>query len=257
MMLAFDDEGSGPAVLLIHSGVCDRRMWRAQVEALAADHRVVAADLRGFGETPLPPGPFSFAEDVVALLDDLGIASCTWVGSSFGGRVALEAATAYPERVDSLVLLCPAYRGIASTPDAEAFDAQEDRLLDEGDIDAAVELNVATWLGPEATEECRALVREMQRHALEVQLAAEAASPAPEPIPVEVDPARIVVPTLVVSGGRDMDLFGQIARHLATAMPAARHHHLPWAAHLPSLERPAEVNDLVQGFLPGGAASRR
>jgi 3-oxoadipate enol-lactonase len=254
MMLAFDDQGSGHAVLLLHSGVCDRRMWRAQVEALTPDYRVVAADLRGFGETPLPPGPFSFAEDVVALLDQLGIASCTWVGSSFGGRVALEAATAHPEHVDSLVLLCPAFRGVDATADAEAFDAQEDRLLDEGDVAAAVELNVATWLGPEATEECRELVRDMQRHALEVQLAAEAASPPPEPIPVEVDPSRITVPSLVVSGGRDMDLFQDIGRHLAATMPAVEHVHLPWARHLPSLERPAEVNELVGRFLASTGA---
>ena len=73
MTIAYEEHGDGPAVLLVHAGVADRRMWRGQVPVLARDHRVVAVDLRGFGETPHPSGPFSHVEDLRDVLEELGI----------------------------------------------------------------------------------------------------------------------------------------------------------------------------------------
>ena len=103
------DEGSGPVVVLLHAGVADLRMWDHQAAALAADHRVVRCDLHGFGQTPLTPGePYSDAEDVVRLLDELGVGEFALVGASQGGDVALQVASAVPERVTRLVLLCAA-----------------------------------------------------------------------------------------------------------------------------------------------------
>ncbi len=171
--MAYDDQGSGPPVLLLHAGVADRRMWRPQAAALARNHRVVAPDLAGFGETPLQPGPFSYAADLVTLLDGLGIERADVVGSSFGGRVAMELTHEAPSRVASLVLLNAAFRDLDSTPDVDAFGEKEDRLLEAGDVDAAVQLNVDTWLGPEADDATRELLREMQRRAFDIQLPAD------------------------------------------------------------------------------------
>ncbi|MFF0433244.1 alpha/beta fold hydrolase [Streptomyces sp. NPDC004327] len=91
MTLAHDVTGDGPStVLLLHSGVCDRRMWDAQFDALAAaGHRVVRCDLRGFGDSPVDR-PHLHADDVAGLLDGLGAERAALVGSSFGGEVALE-----------------------------------------------------------------------------------------------------------------------------------------------------------------------
>lgn len=112
-----------------------------------------------------------------------------------------------------------------------------------------MELNVGTWLGPDAAEDRRVLVRTMQRHALEVQLAAESRRPRAESLAVDVDPGQISVPTLVVSGCRDMDHFRDIAQHLARTIARARLETLEWAPHLPSLERPNEVNTLITRYL--------
>lgn len=251
VLIAHDDEGSGPPVLLLHAGVADRRMWHHQWEALTAQHRVIRCDLRGFGDTPMPPERFSFAGDSAALLDHLGVESAAVVGSSFGGRVALELATAFPARVSRLVLLCTALRGADPTPASEAYDDQEERLLEADDRDGYVELNVATWLGPDADDSARQLLRVMQRHCLDVQLAADA---SPEPYEVDdvaVEPAQITVPTLTVSGGHDLDVFQHVSAHLAQTMPNARRLHLPWAGHLPSMERPAEVTALLLRDLDG------
>jgi 3-oxoadipate enol-lactonase len=251
MLLAHDAAGTGDPVLLLHAGVADRRMWQPQWGPLTERLRTIRCDLRGFGDTPLPPERFSNAGDVVTLLDHLGIERVAVVGSSYGGRVALEVAATHPDRVDRLVLLCPAFRGLEPTAAANAFDEREEALAEAGDLDGLVELNVATWLGPDADDPTRDLLATMQRHAFEVQLAADARPEQPELESVDVDPAQIACPTTVVSGRHDMDHFQAIAAHLATTIPDARLIELDWAGHLPSLERPEESTELILEALAG------
>jgi 3-oxoadipate enol-lactonase len=249
VLLAHDDVGSGPAVLLVHCGVADRRMWDPLVPALSHAFRVIRPDLRGFGESPIPGGQYSDADDLDALLASLDVAGAAVVGSSLGGRVALELATLHPARVTSLVLLCPGLRGLPPTEAVQAFGAREDELLEAGDVEGAVALNVATWLGPDATDSTRTALADMQRHAFEVQLAADASDDPPVPRAVEVDPATIAVPTVVVSGGHDLDHFQAIAAHLSREIPGAEAVELAWAGHLPSMERPDAVQALLLDVL--------
>jgi 3-oxoadipate enol-lactonase len=253
MTLSHDVAGTGPTVLLLHSMVCDRRMWDPQVPVLtAAGYRVLRCDLRGFGETPVPDRPYSDAEDVIDLLDLLGVRDTAVVGSSGGGRVALEVASRWPRRVTSLTLLCTALRGHEPSAELRAFGEREDPLLEAGDIDGATELNVDLWLGPYASDEVREQVRRMQRHAFEVQLAAPEEY---EPIRHGTDLSAIIAPSLIVSGAHDLPDFREIAAQLAKRLPGARHPELArhleldWAGHLPSLERPEVLNPLLVGFL--------
>jgi pimeloyl-ACP methyl ester carboxylesterase len=133
------------------------------------------------------------------------------------------------------------------------FGRREGELIEAGDVVGAVELNVATWLGPEADEATRERVRLMQRHAFEVQLAAP---DEPEPAEVAVDLHAITAPSLVVSGAKDLPDFRLIATRLAGLLPDARLVELPWAGHLPTLERPHEMSDLLTAFLRAAAPSR-
>ncbi|MEV4642176.1 alpha/beta hydrolase [Actinoplanes sp. NPDC049548] len=247
MTIAHDVAGDGYPVVLVHSTVCDRRMWDPQVPALSdAGHLVVRCDLRGYGETPAPDRPYDNARDVLDLLDLLAVEKVALVGSSGGGRVALELAARWPHRVRALALLCTALAGHEPSDELRSFGEREDALLEAGDIDRATDLNVTTWLGPYADDATRAKVRQMQRHAFEVQLAATEEQP---PIRVDTDPARITATSLVVSGAHDMSDFRTIATYLAGTVPAARHVELDWAGHLPSLERPDVVNTLLTDFL--------
>jgi pimeloyl-ACP methyl ester carboxylesterase len=138
---------------------------------------------------------------------------------------------------------------VAPTPSVEAFSEEEDRLLEAGDLDGAVALNVRTWLGPHADEETRERVARMQRQAFEIQLAADAVAPGPQPRRVDVDPSAIAVPTVVVSGALDLDHFRAVADHLAAQIPGAESVRLSWAGHLPSLERPDAVLALLLDVL--------
>ncbi|MFJ3092247.1 alpha/beta fold hydrolase [Streptomyces hydrogenans] len=253
MTLSHDTAGTGHrTVVLLHSGVCDRRMWDGQFQALAdAGHRVVRCDLRGFGETPVD-APHVHADDVRDLLDHLGAERAVLVGSSFGGEVALEFAVRHPGRTEALALLCAAAPvEHEAGPELRAFFEREESLLEAGDVEAATALNVGLWCGPEAGPEARALVHAMQRRAFELQL------PVPEeleaqPSGVTEDDLRgVTVPALVVTGAHDVPDFRAIGAKTAALLPAARHVTLDWAGHLPSLERPEETLALLTDYLSG------
>ena len=247
MTLAHDDIGTGPALVLLHSTACDRRMWDPQILVLAdAGFRVIRCDLRGYGGTPMPTAPWSNSGDVADLADDLGVDDFALIGASGGGAVAQEVAARWPARITALALLCTARAGHSPGPELRAFGAREDELLEAGDVAGATRLNVDTWVGPAADAATRKAVAEMQRHAFEVQLAAV---DEPEEEDHDAPPDAITAPALLVSGAHDLPDFRDIAIALAAELPAARHVELDWAGHLPSLEDPELLNPILLAFL--------
>jgi 3-oxoadipate enol-lactonase len=163
--------------------------------------------------------------------------------------VALELAVTHPGRVRELVLLCPSVHGVAATDALRTFDNEEDHLLSMGDIEGAIRLNITTWLGPDADLPAREALAAMQRRAFEVQLAAEADDDPPRLRRVDVDLSSVRAPTLVVSGGRDMDHLQACAERVAEQVRGAEHVVLDWAGHLPALERPDAVRALLLDVL--------
>src|SRR5262245_1533030 len=133
---------AGAPLLLLHAGVADRRMWEPILPRLERDRRVLAPDLRGYGERPLPQGPFSHVDDLVELLDAQRVRRAAVVGASFGGGVALDLALEHQDRVAALVLAAPALAGWDWSQETRAFGGREDELLEAGDVDGAVELNL-------------------------------------------------------------------------------------------------------------------
>lgn len=116
---------------LLHSSVCDRRMWDPQWPVLAAaGYRVVRCDFRGFGDSPVADRPYGDAGDVMDLLDHLGIERAALVGSSYGGQVALDVAAARPDAVTALVLLCSALPGHPPGPALRSFAEREEALFE-------------------------------------------------------------------------------------------------------------------------------
>ena len=245
--LHYESAGRGSAVVLLHSGVTDLRQWDPQWEDLASRHRVVRFDRRGWGRSPLPDAAtsatYSDAADVVELLDELGIEQAALVGSSAGGLIAQQIASAWPHRVSRLVLLCADTDDVEPTAAIRSFAEREDKYLEDGDVEEAVELNVKTFLGPDASTETRDFVREMQRNAFEVQLAT--GDDAPRERGPAIDLTQATMAAYVVNGGRDLDYFALAADSLARRLPDARRIVLPWAGHLPNLERPDEVSTLL------------
>ena len=253
--LAYDRAGpvGDVPILLVHAGVADRRMWDGVWEPLVERRDVVRVDLRGFGEsTDRPSGELAPHQDVLEVLADEGIERAHVIGASFGAGVAVEVALTEPARVASLLLVAPGGSLIPEmTEQLRAFAVAENTAMDAGDLDTAVEANLATWVdGPgqpadRVAPEVRARVGTMQRLAFELQghfadvAEAELDPPALERL------AEVGVPTLILTGTLDVDAIDQAATAVLTGVTGARQVIWPDTAHLPSMERPDAFVTLV------------
>jgi 3-oxoadipate enol-lactonase len=254
-VLPHDEVGSGPAVVLLHAGVADRTMWADHLQPLAeAGFRVVAVDLPGFGEAPLPQGEDAPWADVLGTMDALAIERAALVGNSFGAEVALRVALVGRDRVRALVLCSARAPGIGPFSELEAAWEAENAALDRGDIDAAVQAVVDAWTLPDAPNALRERVAAMQRHAFELQAEESTAVEAPDPLEQRPDGlARLDVPALRAVGERDKRDFREAAEVLARTLPRGRHAVIEGAGHLAPLEAPAAFRGLVLAFLRSNA----
>jgi 3-oxoadipate enol-lactonase len=229
-------------------------MWAPQLESFAREHRVIAPDLPGFGQTPLDEDRIDFRAFVRDALDAAGMQRAAFVGTSLGGQIALELALESPERVSALVLVGSGLDGHDWSNEVHAFGDEEEAALERGDLEAAVNANLRMWLaGPRRTLDqidpaIRGLVGEMQRDAFQVQHGHEFRLAALKP-PASERLTELRVPTLVVTGEEDVSDIHAIAEKLTLEIPGAERATISEAAHLPNLERPEEFDRIVLGFL--------
>jgi len=231
-------------------------MWDPQWETFRPSHRVLRYDMRGFGRSPVGPGSYSNAGDLIDLLEQQGVAKASLVGVSMGGRVALEVAIARPELVDALVLVGAGFPGHDWSAEMNAADEAEMAALKRGDLDAAVEVTLRTWVdGPrrrpeDVDSDVRARVAEMQRRAYELQLPVwETAEEEPLVGDLSERVGEVDAPTLVLVGEEDVRDMHEIAGRLERELPNARRASIANTAHVPSMERPREFDQLVLPFL--------
>ncbi|HEY7687345.1 MAG TPA: alpha/beta fold hydrolase, partial [Dongiaceae bacterium] len=141
-----DGPDSAPVVVLSHSIATNMEMWRGQVPALAKQFRVLRYDMRGHGESAVPPGPYDFpmlARDVVGLLDHLKIDRAAFVGISIGGMVGQALGVNHGDRLRGLVLS-------NTTSDPPPPEMWDQRIADAEK--GGMESQVATTLGRWFTE---------------------------------------------------------------------------------------------------------
>jgi 3-oxoadipate enol-lactonase len=194
-------------------------------------------ELRGFGDTPMPAADFSHADDLEAKLP------AALTGASFGGLVCLEAAARWPELVRELVVIGAPLPDHDWSRELVDYGAEEERLIEAGDLEGAIALNIDVW-APCAAPEVKQLIATMQRRAFELQLPADAEAIEPE----SIDLAAIQARTLVVWGDRDHTDFAEIGQRLGREIGGAKTAVIQGAGHLPALERPAATAALLNGF---------
>ena len=174
---------------------------------------------------------------------------------SLGGNTALELTLESPERVSALVLVGAGLPDHDWSEEVRSFFAAEDEALERGDLDAAVDANLRTWLaGPRRSLEDidpaqRELVGEMQRQAFRQQKGHEDIRMLRLDPPESKRLAEVNVPTLVLTGDEDVADIHRIAERLAAGIPGAERATIADAAHLPSLERPEQFDRVVLDFL--------
>jgi 3-oxoadipate enol-lactonase len=252
--VAYDDAGRGAAVVLLHGFPFDRSMWREQAQALSGMCRVVAPDLRGQGETPLGGATLTMgemAEDVAALLDELGVERVVLGGLSMGGYVAFEFLRRFPPRVRALVLA-------DTRPQADTDEARRTReetaqkVLREGmepltDSMLPKLLSAATREGkPDVVERVRAMMLGTKPEGAAAALRAMAVRRDQTDLLPSID-----VPTLIVVGGEDTITPPSDAEAMAAKIDGARLVRIEGAAHLSNVERPEEFNRALIEFVDG------
>jgi pimeloyl-ACP methyl ester carboxylesterase len=253
--LAGESAGAGQAVVFLHAGVADRRMWRAQMAARQDTYYVAAYDRRGFGETVTEDVPFRRGDDLGAVLDALGMQTAVLAGCSMGGLLALEFTLAHPERVDGLVLIAAAVTGAPWPEQEPPLTAARETALEAaeaaGDLATVNDLEAVLWLdGPESAAgrvggAARVLFLDMNR----IALAHPPLNGQGKETAVFERLGEISVPALVLWGDLDYAGVELQSRLLVEAIPAAQGMVIPGTAHLPPLEQPEVVNRLLREFL--------
>ena len=250
--------GTGPPVVLLHSGVCDRRSWFSTADELqrAGCGPIVAYDRRAYGETPVSVKPFLHLDDLIAVLDQSFDEPAWLVGSSMGGGLALDTALRHPDRLAGLVLLAPAISG-APPPDvvdpgSRRLDALMDAADAAGDYAGVNRYETSLWLDGPAGPEGR-----VQGPARDLALAMNAIVLANETAEhtgnsdVEVWPVleKLQLPVTVAWGDLDLPHLIESGQVLADRLPVSRRRILPGTAHLPYLDRPELVVSLIREAL--------
>ncbi|MGH8945251.1 MAG: alpha/beta fold hydrolase [Acidimicrobiia bacterium] len=256
MEFHIESAGEGPAVLFIHAGVADSRMWADQLREFSSTHQAIAFDKRGFGKTAWRPGPFSDTEDSVAVLDRVGVDSATIVGCSMGAATALNLVIEYPDRVDGLVLVGGFPSGWIPEGGFDEVPLEEEAATahKEGNFARVVEIDLQMWLvgygrsEDDIDPDLKELFRDMDRI----------------PVPTEAERNEhqtgfemklndhldvIDAPTLVIVGAHDETVLGKAADYLADRLSDRPAVTIEDAAHLPSLEQPKAFNAVLREFL--------
>jgi pimeloyl-ACP methyl ester carboxylesterase len=256
----YDVRGAGDVLVLIHSGISDLRLWDDQMGVIAASRRVIRYDVRGYGQTPHPPGVFSHHDDLRALLDHLDVSQAAVLGCSIGGAIAIDFTLAYPDRVSALIPVASAVNGydpeetdVAAKEERDKLFAEADASYERGDFQRAAHLLARVWMdGPK--REPDQVDPQVRAHAVDMllglfELPEDEGAERPLEPPAASRLAEIKVPTLVVVGDSDVEKIITAADYLVGGIPGARKVVIPGVAHYPNLERPAEFNRVVLEFL--------
>jgi pimeloyl-ACP methyl ester carboxylesterase len=245
--LAFESRGEGPVLVLVHAFPFDRRMWSEELARLSAGRRVIAVDLRGFGESPLYGEPTldELADDVIATLDAVGVPMASVLGLSMGGYIALSLAARHPGRLASLILA-----DTRAAADSDVARAAREATMKQVRTDgpgAFLDGVPDRLLSRHASEDLRQRVRDLCVDRADTILAAtRALAHRPDRTPML---GGIDCPTLVVCGGEDTTSPAPEMRSLASQIPDAEYVEIAGAGHLSNLEAPDRFNDAVARFL--------
>lgn len=241
-------------IVMVHAGICDRRMWTAQMMHFAQRYHVVSYDMRGFGQSPMVGGAFALHDDLYGLLNHLGLEQAWLLGCSLGSKTAIDMTLLHPEHVRGLLLVAPAVSGYAYGDDFHPLLAEIDAADEVGDLERISELEVQMWVDgagrtPNDVEPAvRQLVYEMNLIALKSDEALWDDERNLEPVAID-RLADIQKPTLVVIGALDVPASIERAELVAAKIPSAQKVVMPGTAHVPNMELPGRFNQIVDDFL--------
>lgn len=251
--LYYEVAGNGPALVLAHAGVADRRMWDDQFFVFAQSYQVIRFDFWGYGKSTIDNDTFFLHEDLYQLLRFLGIEQAHLIGCSLGGRVIIDLALAHPDMANSLVVVGSGLGGYRFEGDAlMRFVEQIMAAREQEDDEREIELKLQFWVDGQARtpNQVNPQVRERARHMLSGRPGIKGEGRQLEPRAIG-RLNEIHVPTLIIFGDRDDINILTIGDLLASQIAGAQKIIMPNTAHLPNMEKPEQFNQIVLEFLQG------
>jgi len=250
--LAVEVRGDGPAILFVHGYPFDRTIWRDQIDALEG-YRRIAPDLRGMGESDAPDlgyGMTTYASDLAALLDTLGVDDVVLCGLSMGGYVIFEFLRQWRSRVRALIL-------IDTRAEADGTEARRARdvaaaTARESGAEAVAEAMLPKMVSAATLQRDPTTVERIRRIMAATPVAGMVgalSSMRDRHDSTGLLPTLAGLPTLVIVGEEDTVTPPDGARRMAAAIPGARLVVVPAAAHVPPVEQPAETTTAIREFL--------
>ena len=248
--LYFEILGRGHPLVLIHGFTSSTRLWDDQFEVFAKRFKVVRYDVRGFGKSALPivGKEYSHTEDLKTLLNQLGIDYAYIIGSSMGGRIALDFALEYPEVTKALILVDSSVGGFQEW---SKDDIDWDKIAKEEGVEAVKELmmKIPSFVRlvrekPDVAVRRKQILSDYSGwHFVNTDPCRSLDPPAIERL------QEIRVPTLIIVGESDSPDFHKIADILSKKIQNSKRTTMKGAGHSPNMETPREFNEAVLSFL--------
>ena len=245
--IAYTLSGRGPAVVLLHGWMCNRKFWKEQIQFLSKTHQVVAPDFRGHGDSDVPEEGYTIeqlADDVCNVLKGIGVSQAVVVGHSMGGMVAQQFCVSHGDHASGLILVTT----IAADP--------EDRLISKRIEKDALRLGFRDaflryfdgWFGPGTDPNVTGWVRDQMLH-------------TPENVGLNLVRSyrrfdlrahlpNLTIPTLVIGTALDASVVPVESKTLAQLIPGAQLFMIDGSGHFPMLETPQAFNKALREFLP-------
>ncbi len=258
LQVAYQSEGKGSPVLLIHAGLQNSGMWAEQVTALSNNHQVITIDLPYHGATTGQDTSIAASEVVKLVLDHLGVKKTAIAGLSMGAAVAQDFMVAYPERVTRAILLSSGLNGYEKEHAIDSVSMswypRFAAALERGDTArAALEFAKAWGEGVNASGDSlrkpasrwvyKTTLATLQRHRL-------LGWPKLQDHPTAYeDISKMNMPILLVHGDEDLPFIAVASKYIEQKVPGAKRIKLKGAAHMLNMEKPGEVNRIMQEFL--------
>ena len=252
-----EEQGIGNALILLHGGHMDHRMWESQVNKFKDSYRVITIDMRGNGMTENGPSDYQNAEAMLEVMKYLGIDKASFVGLSMGGIAAIDFTLAHPDKVDKLVLASSGVIGwthIYTDFGLLHYNRAMSEAKIKGDTAAYIDNFVKAWTdGSQRTpEQVNPEVR-----ALTSQLVTENVKKGKwQYFPFfTVDPTQmkrlssIKLPTLLITGDKDMKDVSIISDEMQKLITGSKRLVISDAGQMVNLEQPEKFNEAVLKFL--------
>ncbi len=236
-----------PCVVLANSLGTDARIWDEVIADLARDYQVISYDKRGHGLSDAPEGDYTLDDhvtDLAGLLKHLRVEKLFLAGVSVGGLIAQGFALQHPEMVTALVLCDTA----AQIGDADSWNGRISLVREKG-LEALADPVMERWFSPGFRSEQKDQLAGWRNLFLRTSPAGYAATCATlRDTDLRARIGSIFAPTLVVVGEQDGSTPVDLVRSCADAIPGARFEVIANAGHIPSIEQPGRLTDLMRAF---------